>query len=142
MDIEFSFSIIVASLPVLTPLFKKLSILSKWLPTLRSKLTRSKRSSPSTTKHSKISGPDQYQDIERNALRGDQQAPSSWKEAGSGQPDWDSYNMDGRTVATTESDVTLQDLSPEGREKKGDHQHHTQTVDLQEFVHELGARKA
>ncbi|KAL8906362.1 MAG: hypothetical protein Q9207_002074 [Kuettlingeria erythrocarpa] len=140
MDLEFSFSIIVASLPVLTPLFKKLSILSKWLPTLRSKLTRSKRSTPSTSKHSKISSPDQYQDIERNALRGDQQAPSTWKEAVSGQRDWDSYNMDGRTVATTESDVTLQDLSPEGREKQRDHH---QTVGLREFVHdELAMRKA
>lgn len=140
MDIEFSFSIIVASLPVLTPLFKKLSILSKWLPTLRSKITRSKRSTPSTSKHSKISGPDQYQDIERNALRGDQQAPShTWKEAGGGQRDWDSYNMDGGTVATTESDVTLQDLSPDGRERKGDYH---QTVGLQDFVHELAGRKA
>ncbi|KAL8647578.1 MAG: hypothetical protein Q9226_006373 [Calogaya cf. arnoldii] len=88
MDLEFSFSVIVATLPVLTPLFKRLSILSTWLPTLRSKITRSKRSSPSTSKHSKTSGPDQDQDIERNALRGDHyplgswQAPSAWEKSG------------------------------------------------------------
>ncbi|KAI4137581.1 MAG: hypothetical protein LQ341_005091, partial [Variospora aurantia] len=78
MDIEFSFSIIVASLPVLTPLFKKLSILSTWLPTLRSKITRSsnhKRSADTSSRggggnarHSKGKGQDY--DVERNALRG------------------------------------------------------------------------
>ncbi|KAL8783492.1 MAG: hypothetical protein Q9213_004588 [Squamulea squamosa] len=122
VDIEFSFSIIVASLPVLTPMFKKLSVLSIWLPAIRSKITRSKRSTPSTSKYSKNSGPDKYQDIERNPLSNDQhpptswRTPSTWKEAGR-QRNWDSYHNDGGTVATTESDVTLQDLSPDGKEK-------------------------
>ncbi|KAL8965316.1 MAG: hypothetical protein Q9197_006570 [Variospora fuerteventurae] len=122
MDIEFSFSIIVATLPVLTPLFKKLSILSTWLPTLRSKITRSsnhKRSADTSSRggggggnirHSKGKGQDY--DVERNALRGDDKL-GEWKECG-GKESWDGYDG-GRgegvgTAARSESDITLRDL--------------------------------
>ncbi|KAL8761230.1 MAG: hypothetical protein Q9184_002634 [Pyrenodesmia sp. 2 TL-2023] len=141
MDIEFSFSIIVATLPVLTPLFKRLSVLSVWLPALRSKITRSKRSTPSNSKYSKNSGPDRYQDIERNPLSSDQhppnlwRTPSAWKETG-GERNWDNYHNDGGTVATTESDVTLQDLSPDGRERKEE-----QTLGSEDFVQGLDTRR-
>lgn len=136
MGIEFSFSIVVATLPVLTPMFKKLSILATCLPTLRSKITRSKRSTPWASKHSKSLGPDQYQDIERNALRSDQQppmswqTPSSWKQTGA-RRNRDSHNNHGGTVATTESDITLQDLSLDGGEETKE-----QNLGLQDFVYQ------
>ncbi|KAL8991709.1 MAG: hypothetical protein Q9169_007722, partial [Polycauliona sp. 2 TL-2023] len=114
-DLEFAFSIIVATLPVLTPLLKQLSVLSAWLPSLRSRITRSKLSVPSGDKPTKTSDPNR--DIERNALRtgqyppGSWQAPSTWNEA-KGQGRWDFHKDDGTTTTDrSESDVTLQDLS-------------------------------
>ncbi|KAL8951239.1 MAG: hypothetical protein Q9222_002767 [Ikaeria aurantiellina] len=104
-SIEFSFSIIVASLPTLTPLIKKLSILSSWIPTLRSKITRS-----NSSKGVKISGPVQDHDIERNALK----TPIARKGAEKNES-WDDYTEDaddGGTTMRSESDVTLQDLQP------------------------------
>ncbi|KAI4089857.1 MAG: hypothetical protein LQ344_005116 [Seirophora lacunosa] len=70
MSIEFSFFIVVATLSVVTPLFKQLPILSAWLPTLlRSKIFRSsnrKRSTlPSSSSFSKPnSGEDDIEHVE------------------------------------------------------------------------------
>ncbi|KAL8880196.1 MAG: hypothetical protein Q9198_002347, partial [Flavoplaca austrocitrina] len=76
VSLEFSFSIIVACLPTLTPLFKKLPILTTWIPTLRSKITRSNHSN---SKGMKISGPIEDHDIERNALRSEEHPPADWQ---------------------------------------------------------------
>ncbi|KAL8935127.1 MAG: hypothetical protein Q9216_005577 [Gyalolechia sp. 2 TL-2023] len=142
MSLEFSFSIIVACLPTLTPLIKRLSILSTWIPTLRSRILRSSTLNPShPSSHSKgvikISGPVEDHDIERNALRSDGHPPgtwqtpsssSAWKEAGGGpKRGWDDdYSKmedtdldDGGTTMRSESDVTLQDLQPVSTEGGG-----------------------
>ncbi|KAI4224638.1 MAG: hypothetical protein L6R36_004513 [Xanthoria steineri] len=134
MSLEFSFSILVATLPTLTPLFKKLSILSTWLPTLRSRITRSNRSTSKGIKISGSGGPDdQDLDIERNALRSDGhppaswQTPRAWKEAG-GRRGWDELNRsgsgemdEGGTTMRSESDITLQDLQPfAGAKRRGE----------------------
>ncbi|KAL8800984.1 MAG: hypothetical protein Q9182_004776 [Xanthomendoza sp. 2 TL-2023] len=105
VSIEFSFSIIVASLPTLTPLVKKMPVVPSWIPTLRSKMTR-----PST-RQSKLAEPNQ--DIERS-LHSNQYPPASWptprpwKEPGE-QRILDEYD---RGMAGSESDVTLLDLPP------------------------------
>ncbi|KAI4089975.1 MAG: hypothetical protein LQ339_008461 [Xanthoria mediterranea] len=133
MSLEFSFSILVASLPTLTPLFKKFSTVSTWLPTLRSKIMRS--NNHASSKGIKISGgePDQDQDIERNALRSDGhppaswQTPRAWKKAG-GRSGWDEYHHsgngetdDGGATMRSESDITLQDLQPvDGGKRRGE----------------------
>ncbi|KAL8715718.1 MAG: hypothetical protein Q9220_000385 [cf. Caloplaca sp. 1 TL-2023] len=116
VSLEFSFSIIVSCLPVLTPLFKKTSILASWLPSLRSKIMGSSIKQHKQPSSGTYSGGDQ--DIERNALRSDQQypatttaassswrAPQTWKEQE--ERTFDKYGSEDR-----ESDVTLQDLPP------------------------------
>ncbi|KAL8671375.1 MAG: hypothetical protein Q9168_004123 [Polycauliona sp. 1 TL-2023] len=118
--------LIVATLPVLTPMLKKLPILSNWFSTLRSKITgSSKLSSPSSSSKQSKKPVDLDHDVERNALHGDVypppgswQAPSAWNE-GSGKGDeWEKYDNDGGTTARSESDITLQDLSLVGGETK------------------------
>ncbi|KAL9626814.1 MAG: hypothetical protein Q9204_007019 [Flavoplaca sp. TL-2023a] len=150
LSLEFSFSIIVACLPTLTPLFKKLSILSTWIPTLRSKIYRTNRSNRSNSKGFKISGPVKDHDIERNALRSeghapaDWQTPRAWNEVG-GKRGWDDCSGtgngdadDGGTTVRSESDVTLQDLQP----VEGDAVGKRREQGLRDFVEgELGKGK-
>ncbi|KAL8891576.1 MAG: hypothetical protein Q9215_001440 [Flavoplaca cf. flavocitrina] len=148
LSLEFSFSIIVACLPTLIPLFKKIPILTTWIPTLRSKITRSNHSN---SKGMKISGPIEDHDIERNALRSeghppaDWQTPRAWNEVG-GKREWDNYSGtgeadadDGGTTVRSESDVTLQDLQP----VEGDAVGKSKEQGLREFVEgELGRGKS
>ncbi|KAL8981629.1 MAG: hypothetical protein Q9205_003638 [Flavoplaca limonia] len=148
VSLEFSFSIIVACLPTLTPLFKKLPILTTWIPTLRSKITRSNHSN---SKGMKISGPIEDHDIERNALRSEEhppadwQTPRAWNEVGR-KREWDNYSGtgeadadDGGTTVRSESDVTLQDLQP----VEGDAVGKSKEQGLREFVEgELGRGKS
>ncbi|KAL8991812.1 MAG: hypothetical protein Q9169_007630 [Polycauliona sp. 2 TL-2023] len=135
LSIEFYFSIIVACLPVLTPLIKRLSIVSSWFPSLRSKITGSSPSSGDASKRLKISKPDQDHDIERNALRtgvlpaSSWQTPRAWKEAPKRKA-WDDIpgdGDDGTVTMKSESDITLQELQRiesdgVGENKKGDRQ--------------------
>ncbi|KAL8672562.1 MAG: hypothetical protein Q9168_002967 [Polycauliona sp. 1 TL-2023] len=103
---------------MLAPLFKKLSILSAWIPSLRSKITRPNRSDRDASKGLKVSGPIQDHDVERNALRtgglptSSWQTPKAWREA-EGRRAWDDYHTDGDDRTSTmksESDITLQEL--------------------------------
>ncbi|KAL8947780.1 MAG: hypothetical protein Q9222_005978 [Ikaeria aurantiellina] len=115
VSLEYSFSIIVACLPVLTPLFKKTAILATWLPSLRSKITRSRSGNSNNKQQQQKPSWTSDPDIERNALRSDQQYPaaasSSWRvpQAWKEQEErgFDRY---GSGSEDRESDVTLRDL--------------------------------
>ncbi|KAI4144490.1 MAG: hypothetical protein L6R39_004159 [Caloplaca ligustica] len=121
-SLEFSFSIIVASLPVITPLLKKTTILATWIPALRTRLGASSGRQHDLGTWPKSNGNDlgpwPTQDIERGAPNGRNQdppsswkVPAAWKEPGErslGEHDDDSLG----------SNVTLQHLRANGAQQE------------------------
>ncbi|KAL8898907.1 MAG: hypothetical protein Q9207_006467 [Kuettlingeria erythrocarpa] len=68
LSLEFSFSIIVASLPVITPLLKKANVFSSWLPILRSRFGGSSGRMPELPPWPKEQEQQQQQHIAKNNL--------------------------------------------------------------------------
>ena len=110
VSLEFSFSIIVACLPVITPLLKKLSVLSTWFPRFRSRLGGSKG-------RQKELEMVRDQEVERGAVRHEHDPPVSWKvPAAWNEPAPQAYP--GQDDVNQGSDLTLQDLRSFGDDKE------------------------
>ncbi|KAL8914329.1 MAG: hypothetical protein Q9171_001049 [Xanthocarpia ochracea] len=110
VSLEFSFSIIVACLPVITPLLKKLSIISFWFPSLGSRVGGS-------SGRQKEPGMVLNQDIEHGPLRHEHDPPVSWKvPAAWNEPGQGSLEI--HDDGSHGSDLTLQDLRTLGDHKE------------------------
>ncbi|KAI4274214.1 MAG: hypothetical protein LQ337_004093 [Flavoplaca oasis] len=110
VSLEFSFSIIVACLPVITPLLKKLSVLSTWFPRFRSRLGGSNG-------RQKELEMVRDQEVERGAVRHEHDPPVSWKvPAAWNEPAPQAYV--GQDDVNQGSDLTLQDLRNFGDDKE------------------------
>ncbi|KAI4289980.1 MAG: hypothetical protein L6R35_000742 [Caloplaca aegaea] len=120
LSLEFSFSIIVASLPVITPLLKKASFLASWLPQLGASSGRQNELGP---------WPETKQlDYERGALQhdggggggggGNQDPASSWKVPAAWKEPGERKRLGARDDDCHASDVTLQHLRADGGDQK------------------------
>ncbi|KAL9017481.1 MAG: hypothetical protein Q9185_005194 [Variospora sp. 1 TL-2023] len=111
LSLEFSFSIIVASLPVITPLLKKATFLASWLPQLGASSGRQNELGP---------WPETKQlDFERDARQhdgggggsdggGNQDPASSWKVPAAWKEPGERKHLGARDDDCHPSDVTLQ----------------------------------
>ncbi|KAL8852979.1 MAG: hypothetical protein Q9221_002127 [Calogaya cf. arnoldii] len=107
LSLEFSFSIVVACLPVITPLLKKASFLSSWLP---GRLGGS-------SGRQKESGFMLHGDIEHGAVRHEQDPPASWKVPAAWHEPGEQKRVDHDDVSHG-SDLKLQDLRTFGERKE------------------------
>ena len=113
VSVEFSLSIIVASLPALSPFFKRYDIIASLLPaSLRSKFSSQSRRQAGQWSH-EMSGP--RSDIERGTSRKDRKTNGSWQTPGSWKQA-EKHNLDDFHRISQESEVTLQPVLPTHRE--------------------------
>ena len=110
VSVEFSLSIIVASLPPLSPFFKRYDILASLLPaSLRSIFSSGSRKGGGKWPH-KHSG--SRSDVERGTSqkkRGSWQAPGTWKQA-------EKHSVEDFHRISQESEIALQPVNPTHRE--------------------------
>lgn len=112
VSVEFSLSIIVASLPALSPFFKRYDIITSLLPaSLRSRFSSQSRKQAGrwplhNSQRSDIEGGTTRQERKKHASW---QTPGAWKQA-------EKHNLDDFHRISQESESTLQPVLPTHRE--------------------------
>ena len=112
-SVEFSLSIIVASLPALSPFFKRFDIIASLLPaSLRSRFSSQSRKQAGQwpLEHS---GP--RSDIERGTSRQERKKRASWQTPGAWKQA-EKHNLEDFHRISQESEITLQPVLPTHRE--------------------------